>query len=41
MPLTEKEMGYVQGNARKKDRFVSELANNSYIYGHILLMNTK
>lgn len=40
MPLTEKEIGCVQGNAGKKDiMFPSELANNLYIYRHIIFMN--
>lgn len=40
MPLTEKEIGCVQGNARKKNiMFPNELANNLYIYGHIIFMN--
>lgn len=40
MPLTEKEIGCVQGNARKKDIvFPNELANNLYIERHIIFMN--
>lgn len=40
MPLTEKEIGRVQGNARKKDIvFPNELANNLYIERHIIFMN--